>query len=233
MKIGIKFILIYILIVGIQFTLFSQPKDVNQNAQNTEASKLPFEGSIKFVQITLNDTNYYTYHIKGNKVRLDVHENCKSCQNIDNSMIFDLDKKTIIALNPSRKLYINVPAKPYIEKENDQYQIIKSRNSKKIHGYKCYQWRVKNDKEKTEIAYWVANDNFNFFEDFLKLWNRSEKHALYYLQIPDTKGFFPMLSVERTILRDQKMKLEVINIERKKLDESLFDIPENYQSYNH
>ncbi|GAB4297412.1 MAG: hypothetical protein Kow0068_21630 [Marinilabiliales bacterium] len=213
--------------------IFAQPKNSLQDNQNIENNSFPFEGSIKFVQITMSDTNYYTYHIKGNKVRLDVHENCNACDNIENSMLFDLEKKTVIALNPSRKLYMNVPTKPYIEKENNQYQIIKSRNSKKIHGYKCYQWRVKNVNEKTEIAYWVANDNFMFFEDFLKLWNRSEKHALYYLQIPDTKGYFPMLSVERTILRDQKMKLEVVNIEKKQLPDSLFEIPENYQSYNH
>ncbi|MFH2096141.1 MAG: DUF4412 domain-containing protein [Bacteroidota bacterium] len=212
---------------------FAQPNEQNDKTSQESGNGKSFEGSIRFVQITLNDTNYYTYHIKGRKVRLDVHENCNGCKGIENCMLFDLDKKTIIAVNPSRKLYINVSPKPFSGKSTQDYQIIKSNNTKKIQGYKCYQWRVKNKSENTEIAFWVADDNFLFFEDFLQLWNRSEKHAIYFLQIPDTKGFFPMISVERTTLREQKMKLEVIEILKKPVDNSLFDIPKDYQSYDH
>lgn len=226
------FILVCCFIIS-GFYLFSQPEPQNIKSSQEASSANKFEGSIKFLQVTLNDTNYYTYHIKNNKIRLDVHENCKNCKGVENSMLFDIDKKTIIALNPSRKLYINVPPKPYNEVQSNNYRIIKSTNNKKIHGYKCYQWRVKNAAENTEIAYWVADDNFVFFDDFLKLWNRSEKHAAYFLQIPDTEGFFPLVSVERTTLRDQKMKLEVIDIQKQVLDKSIFEIPKDYQSYDH
>jgi hypothetical protein len=212
---------------------FAQPNQEDQNYKTEAENVKSFEGSIRFVQKTMNDTNYYTYHIKNNKVRLDVHENCSHCKEIENSMLFDLDNNTITALNPSRKLYINVPPKPYMDKQNDKFKIIKSKNCKKIQGYKCFQWRVKNTSEKTEIAYWVADDNFAFFEDFLRLWNRTEKHSRYFLQIPETKGFFPLISVERTTLRDQKMKLEVVDIIKKPLEKKLFEIPEDFQSYDH
>ncbi|MFH2142154.1 MAG: DUF4412 domain-containing protein [Bacteroidota bacterium] len=214
---------------------FAQPDFGEQNPQSSQNTSPTnnFEGSIKFQQITLNDTNYYTYHIKNNKIRLDVHENCANCKDVENSMLFDINKKTITALNPSRKLYINVPPKPYNEAQDENYKIIKSTNCKKIHGYKCSQWRVKNVADNTEIAYWVAEDNFTFFDDFLRLWNRSEKHASYFLQIPETEGFFPLLSVERTTLREQKMRLEVIEINKQTLDKAIFEIPKDYQSYDH
>ncbi len=229
-------IILLFIVFSVAF-LFSvaQPNNKMQNYTGTENENniKAFEGSIKFVQKTLNDTNYYTYHIKGRKVKLDIHENGRNCKGLETSMIFDLEKKTIKAINPSRKMYINVPPKPYVEPSNKNFKIIKSKNNKKIMGYKCYQWRVKNVEEKTEIAYWVAEDNFRFFEDLLHLWNRMEKHAVYFLQIPEIDGYFPLLSVERTTLRDQKMRLEVVEIVKKPIDSTIFEIPENYKSYDH
>ncbi|PLX04928.1 MAG: hypothetical protein C0594_08520, partial [Marinilabiliales bacterium] len=106
-----------------------------------------------------------------------------------------------------------------IQDESGDYEVMQTRNHKKIHGQKCYQWRVKNKEQNTEIAYWVFDGNFDFFDDFLRLWNRTEKHSSYFLHIPETNGYFPMLSVERTSLRDKKMRLEVLNINRTVLDD--------------
>lgn len=213
--------------------LSAQPSIEVQDAKSAEpVVSDSFEGSIYFVQETLSDTSYYTYHVKGNMVRMDIHSQCENCIEDENSLIFDLKSGTITAVHPKRKLYMNIAVKPYIESENDDYKINRTRNNKKIHGYKCYQWRVKNKVENTEIAYWVAEDNFFFFDDFLKLWNRSEKHAIYYLKIPETEGFMPMLSVERTTLRDQKMRLEVLKINEAKLNNEMFRIPDDYKPYD-
>ncbi|MCH7657168.1 MAG: hypothetical protein IIB05_02460 [Bacteroidetes bacterium] len=38
-----------------------------------------------------------------------------------------------------------------------------------IFNYKCYQWRVRNKEKNTEVAYWVFNDDFNFFNDLFKI----------------------------------------------------------------
>jgi len=160
-------------------------------------------------------------------------DKCKDTKVTDNYILFDLKKNTITAIKPSRKMVINVPIKPYVDNKDQNYQIIKSKNNKKIQGYKCYQWRVKNKVQNTEVSYWVARDNFSFFEDFLKLWNRSEKHALYFLQMPESEGYFPMICEERTILRDQKMTLRVLEISKQQLDLSIFVIPKEYKSYEH
>ncbi len=215
--------------------LFSQPNNAGQNDKfnNPNSKSKKFEGKINFVQEFLEDTLSYTYLVKDKIVRLDAQENCKNCKNKDNYMIFNLDKGTITAVDPVHKMYINIPPKPYSKNDDKNFQIIKTNNSKKIQGYKCFQWRVKNKLQNTEVSYWVAQDNFAFFEDFLKLWNRTEKHAEYYLRIPDTDGFFPMLSEERTTLREQKMALRVTQVTKQPLDPSIFEIPKEFQSYDH
>lgn len=229
-----KWIIIVFFYLG-SISAIGQPNSKKQadQASNNNGKVKKFEGRIKFVQETLEDTLYYTYFVKDNMVRLDVLDDCKDCNNTDNFMLFNLENNSIIAIKPSRKMYINVPPKPYIDNKDQNFQIIKSKNNKKIHGYKCYQWRVKNKAQNTEVSYWVAQDNFSFFEDFLRLWNRSEKHAVYFLQIPETAGYFPMLSEERTTLREQKMTLRVTEISKQNLDPNLFIIPKDYKSYDH
>ncbi len=232
-KIYLSFILAFIFL-GTNF-LHSQPNNKSQNDKlnNVTSKNKNFEGKIDFVQEFLEDTLSYTYLIKDRIVRFDSQENCKGCKNKDNYMIFDLDKGTITAVDPTRKMFINIPPKPFSKNDDNNFQVIKTNNSKKIQGYKCYQWRVRNRAQNTEVSYWVAKDNFAFFEDFLKLWNRSEKHSEYYLQISDTQGYFPMLSEERTSLREQKMTLRVTQISKQQLDPSIFVVPKNFQSYDH
>lgn len=211
------------------YGLKAQPSATTEAATNVNKS---FEGIIFFSMEMLSDTMYYTYYIKDRNVRLDEFNRCKSCKIPDNYMLFDLDSKIITAINPQRKMYIHLTANEFKENNNnDDFTILKTNNSKKIFGYKCYQWRVRNKKQNTEISYWVAKDNFNFFIDYLKLWNRSERHASYFLRIPDTQGFFPLLSEERTTLREEKMTLRVISIQKKALDPSLFKIPKDFKSY--
>jgi len=232
---SINLLFVALFVLGFSNSLRAQHmyQDQNNPLKNTTKDNSCFEGVIKFMQVTAGDTLYYSYYIKNRQVRLDVLEIYNDNENVDSYMIFDLDGSKITAVKPSRKMFINVPPKPYIDSQDSQFQIIKSKNNKKINGYRCYQWRVRNKQQNTEIAYWVANDSFDFFEDFLKLWNRSEKHALYFLQIPDSKGFFPMLSEERTTLREDRMTLKVVDIAKQKLDEKMFLIPDDYKSYDH
>ncbi len=207
--------------------LFAQPTAY----QNKNVNK-SFEGFIFFSMEMIDDTLYYTYYVKDKMVRMDEFNRCRDCKVPNNYLLFDINKQTITIVNPLRKMYINVERKAYKERQvDDNFKIIKTNNTKIIHGYKCYQWRVRNKQENTEVSYWVAFDNFDFFVDFLKLFNRSEKHAQYFLLIPETKGYFPMLSEERTTLREEKITLRVINIQKKQLDKSLFQIPKDYKNF--
>lgn len=208
----------------------AQPSAKTDTSINENKS---FEGIIFFSMEMISDTMYYTYYVKNKNVRLDEFYRCKSCKIPGNYLLFNLEEKKITALNPQRKMYLHLTTNEYKENNNNEdFTILKTNNSKKIFGYKCYQWRVRNKKQNTEISYWVAKDNFDFFIDYLKLWNSSERHALYFLKIPDAQGFFPLLSEERTTLREQKLTLRVISIQKKTLDPSLFEIPNDFKRYD-
>jgi hypothetical protein len=188
-----------------------------------------FEGEITFIKQTSKDTSFYKYKIKNNIIRIDeLDKNYK----LTNYLLVYIDKEEIYAINPEKKLYTKLPIHPWQKnKKSENYKIFKTENYKSINGYKCYQWRVKNKKENTEIAFWVTNDKFHFFYDFLKILNRTEKSSIYYLTIPKTNGYFPMLSVERSLLRDFRLKLSVTKIEKKNLNSSLFKIPSEYKYF--
>jgi len=189
-----------------------------------------FEGEITLIKQTSKDTILYKYRVKNNIIRIDeFDENSK----LKKYMLVNLNKEEIYTLIPKRKLYKNMSIHPWQKNKNaEDYKIIKTQNYKTIKGYKCYQWRVRNKKENTEIAFWVTNNKFSFFNDLLKLLNRIEKNSIYYLTIPKTQGYFPMLSVERSLLRDFRVKLLVTKIENKRMDSSLFQIPSEYKRFN-
>ena len=194
---------------------------------NTIASG--FEGSLRVMRTSFYDTTYILYHVKQNKVRVEEYTSKKQfiC-----SYIIDLERNDIIAIDPVKKQYKKIISSQTQTKMSRDYEIIKSDNFRYINGYRCNQWRVKNRERNTEIAYWVAKDDFFFFNRMLELINKADKTCTYFLFIPGIQGYMPMLAIERTFLRDEKSRFEVKHIEREKLDNSLFIIPENFRQFN-
>ncbi len=188
-----------------------------------------FEGEIVFTKETLKDTTYYSYKIKDNMVRF---EELNNNQELVSYIIADLSKKNIFTINPRRKLYIDMPVYPWkSETDTINYKIIKTENYKSIKGLKCYQWRVQNKKENTEIAFWVAPDHYNFYTEFLKMVNQSDKISQYYLNVSENTGYLPLESVERSMLREWRMCLNVVKIQKKTLPAVLFEIPAGYKIF--
>jgi len=186
-----------------------------------------FEGIIKFHQYTSYDTTLLRYSIRNNKIRINKYDNQRR---LIECLLVDKEKEKVTALNPRKKLYR--PLEPKKIKKTDKtenYKVIRRGNHKKINGVKCYQWRVRSRKNNTEIAYWVAVKKFDFFHDLIDLLERTNKIYDFFSEIPDNKGMFPLLSVERTLLRKERKRLTVAEITRKSMDESLFKIPEDYR----
>ncbi len=214
-RIYFHFFFIGLILYGLLYT-------VRCNAQK-------FEGEIVFTKSTLKDTTYYAYKIKGNKLRIEELDNQFK---MSNYMLVDISEPSVYAVNPKRKLYVEMPThNKFNFFDTTEFVIYKTENYKRIQGYKCYQWRVRNKKKNTEVAYWVCNDFLVTFADFLKLLNRDENSSLYYLHIPDTDGFFPLLAVERSVLREWRASLEVLKIEKKNLATALFEIPRDYKMF--
>jgi len=196
---------------------------------NAEIRAQAFEGKIHSVKASGSDTSYVNYYIKGNSVRVDELDSRKKMTKFT---IFNLSDNSIRVFSPDKKLFKLLKPSPYVPVENKGFEINKTQNYKDIEGYRCYQWIVKNKETNTYVAYWVAQDSFFFFNDFLKLMNKSEKSSSYYLLIPDSKGFYPFEIEERTLLREFRMKMAVEEVKKEKIDDKLFLIPNDYTSFD-
>jgi hypothetical protein len=190
-----------------------------------------FEGSITFVKQTLYDTTYSTFLVKDNLVRID-EKNTK--RQVLQSVIVDIQKQNITALCPSQKLYTNVKKNTVTGTASDGVQIIKTKNYKYIDGFKCYQWRVRNVNLNSEISYWVCESGFDFFNSVVALLSKTDDYSKYcnnFDKVPQNSGFFPIMTVERTLLRDEKMTINVQHISHRPVDDKMFKIPSNYKYF--
>jgi hypothetical protein len=185
-----------------------------------------FEGSIKMVQKTCYETSYFTYFVNRENVRIDkFNDNHILMQ----SIIVNLNNKQIHVLNPSKKLYTKFNVNSAPRENSNGFSILKTENSKLIDNHLCYQWRVKNKENNTEVAYWVIQNNFYFFEELIKILNNVDKSFEYFEKIPETQGFFPLLTVERTLLRKEKNRLSILQINNKNIEENIFEIPNDFK----
>lgn len=189
-----------------------------------------FEGIIEFKKQTLTDTVNYIYYVKGDKVRLDEIGN--KSKKVEGSFIIDLKTNTMLSLSHERKLYLEqasgspavVVGKP---------EIIKTKNVKTIQGIKCTEYIVKNPDEKAQVTYWMASGNFNFFFKLLKVLNRKDKSAVYVQQLMDVDGMFPFLSSQLNLeTNKEEVRMEVTKLQKKTVDESMFNVPAEYQKFN-
>lgn len=188
-----------------------------------------FEGNITLVKATFYDTTYYTFTVKENMVRID-EKNAKL--QIMQSLIIDLQGRKITALSPSQKLFTTLQKFKSSASYQKDYTVIKSENFKYIDGQKCFLWRIRNSNLNVEMSFWVFESDFDFFNEVVGLLGSTEdyaKYCMYFDQIPNAQGYFPMLMVEKTLLRDEKMKVFVQQINRKKVDSRSFIVPNDYK----
>ena len=188
-----------------------------------------FEGTIDLVKRTLTDTVYFSYNIKNSYIRIDEYDKYKRLQK---SFILNLEDSSIFALNPHQKLYMPIERQTAMSNAIAP-TVINTGNFKYIQGYKCYQWRVRDESSNTEIAYWVAQENFDFFKPMADLWQNIEDNFSYFslLPISTITGDMPLLTESRTLLRDEKAIYSVVNIEKSIVSDAMFVIPHTYNMH--
>jgi hypothetical protein len=185
-----------------------------------------FEGVIEFTKTTGPVVTNYRYFVKGEHVRV---EEVSSRGEVQGIMLVDTRDRTVTALSPERKLYMDVPNTRL--PKDVEVQIQKSSDLKDIAGYKCEKWVVKSPKDDRQITYWVAADEFNFFRPLLETLNRKDETALYFLEIKDAKGVFPLLGIEQKMDGAEVSRLEVSKVTKAPQKSSLFEIPAGYNKF--
>jgi Domain of unknown function (DUF4412) len=190
------------------------------------ASAQSFEGVIEFTKTTGPVVTTYRYFIKGEHVRI---EEVSARGEVQGIMLVDTRDKTVIALSPERKLYMDVPNMRLPKEVETQVQ--KTTEMRDIAGYKCEKWIVKSAKEDRQITYWVAADEFNFFIPLLEALNRKDEQAVFFLQITGATGVFPMLGVEQKMDGAEVSRLEVTKVTKGVQKPTLFEIPAGFNKF--
>ncbi len=185
-----------------------------------------FEGVIEFTKTTGPVVTAYRYYVKGDFVRI---EEVSSRGEVQGIMLVDTRDKTVTALSPERKLYMDVP-NTRLPKEVE-VQVQKTSDMKEIAGYKCEKWVVKGPKEDRQITYWVAADEFNFFRPLLETLNRKDEQAVFFLEVQDANGVFPMLGVEQKLDGAEVSKLQVTKVVKGVQKPTLFEIPAGFNKF--
>ncbi len=188
-----------------------------------------FEGRIKVMKKTYYDTSYFFYSVKDDKIRIDQYN---QYNRLTNSFILDTDEMSVLALNNYHNIYKKlIPSNSSGSADKNKYEVIKTDNTKEINGYLCYQWRVRNRDKNSEIAYWVTKNGFGFFDDMVRLLSLVGNSSEFFSQIPGNEGFLPILTVERTLVRYEKLRLVVTDVEHTSLSEDIFKIPSDYREF--
>ena len=190
-----------------------------------------FEGKIFLISNTISDTLFYTYTVKGKYIKVDEFSKQKKLTKV---LIINTENKSIIAINPARKVYTKLPAQfssPLVESDEQGFDIIKTTTFKEINGYKCNLWRVRTKELNTDVSYWVAIDKFSFFDELIKTLHSNEKYLSFFLKIPSLEGAMPMACVERTLMRNEKKSMTVLEVRKNSIDDSVFIVPDDYKPY--
>jgi hypothetical protein len=185
-----------------------------------------FEGTIEFTKTTGPVVTNYKYYVKGDHVRIEELSARGAVQGI---MLVDNRDKTVTALSPDRKLYMDVP-NMRLPKEF-KAEVKKTGEAKELAGYKVEKWTVKSPTEDRLLTYWVAADAFDFFIPMLETLNRKDEQALFFLKIDGAKRVFPMLGVEQKMDGSEVSRLEVSKVNRSAQKSDLFEIPAGYTRF--
>jgi hypothetical protein len=186
-----------------------------------------FSGEISFKKTTGTNEINYIYYINNDNIKI---EEINSEEKIEGIKLINLASKKINILSPERKLYIESnqmrgPAEVKVKVE-------KTDKTKIILDKECQKIIVTCKDQDRKVIYWLTKGDYNFFLPMLELINRREKHAVYYQQISNLKGQWPMKSSEY-ILSTGKLISEMTtsSIVNKEVKPEVFMIPSDYELF--
>jgi hypothetical protein len=193
-----------------------------------------FEGTIAFRMEAKKDTTNNIYNVKGTTVKLE--QFAKRSGKVAGGFVFDLTAKTIKFYNPDRKIWGLQKAEGASGMQGT-CKVEKTKNTKTyLEKYKCTEYVVSNEVEKTKISYWIYSPEkkgpkFDFFSNMINLWNRKDKVSVYFRQIKGLPaGSIAMYSTE---LLDGKQvgMLEMQKIDAKTMTDADVAVPADYKKF--
>lgn len=155
------------------------------------------------------------------------------------AMIMNMKDRKMIMLMPQMKSYMErtIDSSAQLPADAKKPEFKKTGKTEKILGYDCEQYIIKEENRETEV--WAAKGLGTFMRPRMGGgmggpggrggMGRGGQMPAAWEEEFRTKGFFPMRTITRDADGKEEARMEVIKIEKKELEASLFKAPEGWQ----
>ncbi|MEX0686465.1 MAG: DUF4412 domain-containing protein [Balneolales bacterium] len=185
-----------------------------------------FEGSISYTLEADGEEHDFVYFMKDDHARVEF-----SSQELggDLAILINSAPENLTILMDQLSLYMNIPIPKDEESEGagDAENFHLTGEKSTISGYECQQY-IYTDDDGSETEIWTpVNADFGNF-----IFPKMAGNSIGSLKQPNIPAvsFFPFLMVTGT--GKDRIHMEVIFVEEKRLNNSLFSIPANYREMN-
>lgn len=177
-----------------------------------------FEGKITFKVSDGDASHTMDYYTKGSKIRFDTNES--------GQMIWDMSARQFIVIMPQQKMYMvmSIPESKMknniSEETNRDAKFIKTGETKKILGYTAEKFIYKDDENQGET--WMTKElgAFKLFDNPMQ----NDKNMAQWQKDFNLAGYFPM-----EVTENGKKVFEMTGVDKKSLDDSMFEAPADYK----
>lgn len=178
-----------------------------------------FEGKVTINVYDDGKAHTVDYFVKGSKIRFDAAEDGHQGQ-----VIMDPVNKQFLIIMPEQKMYMitHLPdIKPNTEasgETGDDANFSKTGETKEIMGLTAEKWTFKDGDDQGEAWMTKQIGAFKLFD------NPMQENRPQWQKDIVNEGYFPL-----EVSENGKKVYEVTNIEKKSLDQSMFEVPAGYQ----
>ncbi len=178
-----------------------------------------FEGKVTINVFDGDQAHTMEYYVKGSKIRFDANE-----EGHEGHVIMDPSNKQFLVVMPQQKMYMSMQIPDYSSNSGDNSSMDKdvsfekTGETKQILGYTAEKWTYKSKDDQGEA--WMTKDigGFKMFD------NPMQKNKPQWQKDLATSGYFPL-----EVYENGKKVYEVTNIDKKSLDESMFEAPVGFK----
>jgi hypothetical protein len=189
-----------------------------------------FTGIVRYARYTSFDTTYYNIFVGEIWMRIEVSDGRHDVQEV---YLFNHVENKGVMLSPQRKQYMDLVLPLFAANSNaNDFSFKKTTNFRIINMFKCYQWRVRNEKLATEVEYWVISYDYPFFCELNYFNGKVGYLSSFFCYIPKNEDRIPVEATEYNLFREKKSQLKLLEIRRLQPNASLFEIPKNYVKVN-
>lgn len=182
-----------------------------------------FEGVITWKETKRNVSMTKKMYVKGDMVRIETYKPGSTTE-LKGVKIVDMAKGVVTALIPSRKLYFEVQPK---EDGHDEDVTGKATGkSTKVLGYDCKEFMASSSNGNT-VTFQCATGDFSFFSKLIHVMGKDDPMDVFFEKLGQ-KEAIPLKAEEKNATGTVVFTREATNIEKKALEDSLFQIPTDY-----